>query len=129
MGGMAFFGGRTKPQRGLGDIDRADFFGPAVIVGHIAKAAEGPKPARSGDAPAGFLHHFAVQSGQRVFARINAAAGKLEFVIWFGLMGQQDVIAAQQDGIDPGAATVNLPRHHRLAVASDHDAPLVRRLP
>jgi hypothetical protein len=64
-----------------------------------------------------------------MFARINAATGKLEFVIWFGLMGEQNVIAAQQDGIDPGTAAVNLPREYRLAVASDHDAPLVRRLP
>jgi hypothetical protein len=64
-----------------------------------------------------------------VFTRIDATTGKLKLVVRFGLMGKQDVIATHQDGIDPGTAAVNLPREYRLAVASDHDAPLVRRLP
>ncbi len=124
MGRMTFLGRWSQPQRGLGQVDRADLFCPAVIFGHVAKPAEDTEPLRSGDAPAGLFHHLAVQRGQRVFARINAAPGKLELVIRFSLMGQQDVIATQQDGIDAGAAAVDLAALHRLAIASDHGCPL-----
>ena len=121
---MSRLGGGAAPKGGVCDIDRADLFGPKAIIRHVAKPAKGTEPPGAGDVPAGFFHHLAVQGGQRVFARINAAAGQLELVIRFCLMSQQNVIAPQQNAVDTGAAAIGLIRHNGLAIASDHSCPL-----
>lgn len=74
--------------------------------------------------PARFFHYFAVQGWQRVFTRIDTAARQLELIIRFRLMGQQNVIAAQQNAIDPRTSAIGLARNHSLAIASDHLCPL-----
>lgn len=124
MRGMSRLGGWGASQRWARQIDRADLFCPKAIIRHIAKPPKRPEPPRIGDVPTGFLHHLAVQRRQRVFPRINATAGQLEFVVGFCLMGQQNIIAPQQNAVDTGAAAIDLARHHGLAIASDHVCPL-----
>lgn len=94
MRGMSRLSGRAAPECRVRHIDRADLFGPKAIIRHIAKPPKRPEPPRIGDVPAGFLHHLAVECRQRVFARINATAGQLEFIIRLRLMGQKNVIPA-----------------------------------
>ena len=81
-------------------------------------------PARHRDLPAGFLEHLAVQRRDRVLAPVDPAAGQLELGHRLGLMRRQDAVALQQHRIDPGPAPIALPGLHRLAIASDHAAPL-----
>ena len=128
MGGVALFRWGANAQGWSGDIDGADLFRPKAVIGHMAEPFEGPKTPGVGDVPAGFLHHLAVQGGQRVFSRVDPATRQLKLVVGFCLMGQKNVIAAQENGINPGSAAIGLPRNHGLAKASDHDAPLVRQL-
>lgn len=124
MGAVAGFGRWAKAQGRAGQIDAAQLFRPEPVIGHVAEPAKGPDALDPGDAPAGFLHHFAMKRGDRVFARINPAARQLEFGVRLGLMGQQDVVAPQQDGIDAGPPAIALPLFHRLAKASNHPCPL-----
>lgn len=59
----------------MGEVYMAKLLGPKFIFRHEGETPKGTKPDRVGDAPAGFFHHFAMQSGERAFARINPAAG------------------------------------------------------
>ena len=79
--------------------------------------------------PASFLDHFAVQGGDWGLAWVNTAAGKLVFRYRLCLMRQQDRLPMQQNGINARATAVGLPGLDGLAVATDHDCPLVGWLP
>ncbi len=68
-----------EPQDGAAEIDMADLARPEVVFRHVAVALEGAEPAQHRDAPAGFLEAFAVQGTDRALARVDAAAGQLEF--------------------------------------------------
>ena len=70
-------------------IDVADLLGPAVVFRHVGEPPPGAEPARGRDRPAGLLVDLAVQRGDRLFARVDAAAGQLVLGLRLGLKGQQ----------------------------------------
>lgn len=79
--------------------------------------------------PAGFLHHFAVQRGNRVFALVDTAPGQLKLGDRGGLVGDQHRIAIQQHRINSGPPPVALPRLDRFAIPPDRHAPWTFRCP
>src|SRR6056297_1568303 len=62
---------RSDAQRGPRNEDMAEFLGPDVIFRHEDEPAEGPDPARRGNAPSGLLEHFSVQGPNGCFPRVD----------------------------------------------------------
>jgi hypothetical protein len=126
---MVNLGRGPKPTHRAREVDAADLLGPKIVFGHVGKAAERPQPAGNSDFPACFFKDFAVKRGYRLLATVNAAARQLELWYRLGLVGCKDVVALQKHRINPRSASVTLARLYRLAIASDHVAPLDLRLP
>lgn len=128
MRGVAGLGGWSVWAHRAGSVDVADLFGPGVIFGHEGESAIGTQPPDPGDAPAGFFKTFAVKCGQWGLAGVNAAAGKLEFPVRVGLVGQKDIAAPGQDDVDARSEPIAPPGFPNLAVSA-HGIPLARPFP
>ena len=103
---MPFFDRRTDALGWACNVDRADFFGVDVVVGHVAEPLVRPDFLRGRDFPTGFFVNFAVKGRDRGLARINPAAGQLELRLWALLKCQQNLPVADQDRISSGASGV-----------------------
>ena len=101
-------------------IDRAQLFGPEIIIGHVAKPPESAQSPVNLDAPAGFLHHLTMQRGKRLLTRVNTATGQLVFRQRVLLESGQNVVALQKQGIDPRTPPVSLPCPHRFTKSTYH---------
>jgi len=88
MPGLAW--GTMRTNR-MGQIDMAQLFGPFVVFGHVGEPPECSQTARIGDAPAGFLEHFAVQRLEWMFSRVDTATGKLNLRVGLRLKRQQKI--------------------------------------
>lgn len=104
--------------------NRADLFGPKIVLRHVGEATKAADMTPDGNFPAGFFAHFAVQGGNRMFPGIDSAAGQLIFWLWRILVRQQDQSATRQDGVNSRSARILLALSCRLAVTSDHVATL-----
>jgi len=112
-----------------GEVHGAELFRPEVVFRHVGEPPERPQTPGHGDLPAGFLEHFAVERGDRMFAPVDPAARQLQLGHRLGLMRRKDVVAPQQDGIDARPAGIAPPGFGRFAEASDHFGLLEQRLP
>ena len=105
-GRVPLFARRTKTARGASQENCTDLFGPKIVFRHEDKTAKGAQAPGRTDAPSCFLKDFTMQGGDRMFARIDAAARQLNVVVRFDLMGQKQSPTERQDRIDPGAKSV-----------------------
>lgn len=109
---------------GVCEIDVADLFGPEIVFRHEGEATIRPQAARRGNLPASFLEHFAMKSGDGLFARVNAATGELQLLVYPALKGQKQVAAHRKDSIDSGARAIGLIGARAVTKASIHIVPL-----
>lgn len=97
---------------------------PEVVIFHIGKATERAQSARAGNAPAGFLQHFAVECLERGFSRFDTAAGQLHLGVLGHFQRHQKAALQRENGIDPGPRCVALAGLWCLTCTSDHLLPL-----
>ena len=71
------FGCRRDLAQRSGEVDVADLFGPEIVFRHESEPSVDAQSPWSGNAPTGFFVDFAMQCGDWVFARVDAATGKL----------------------------------------------------
>lgn len=107
---------RDRPRH----VNGAQLFRPETVVLHIGKPAVGSQPGWGPDTPSGFFHHFTVQRGDGVFARVNSTAGQLVFGVRAGLKGQKQRLTRQQHRINPRSAAILRGLINRLSVTADH---------
>ena len=122
MAGLAW---RTDRTQGLGVINGTDLFRPQIVFRHIGEPAKRPQTPHGLNGPTGFLNHLAVKRRQRRFPRINPAAGQLIFRMRVLLMGYQNLLTPQQNGINPVPHSVGLIKTGRFTDTLDHNVPLV----
>lgn len=117
---MACLGGCADGSNGPCQIDRAQLFGPQIIIRHIAESPKGPESLLHLNAPARFLNHLSMQRGDGLLSGVYPPAGQLKLGQRVLLKGGQNLIAIQQQGINPGPPPIFLPCPHRFAKSTYH---------
>jgi hypothetical protein len=82
---MTGFRRLADAQHRARQIDSADLFCPEIVFRHEGEAAKSTQPPDTRDMIAGFLHHLAMQGGNRMLALVDTAAGQLILRLWLGL--------------------------------------------
>lgn len=103
-------------------IDMALLMRVPVIIRHERIAMAHPQVPQRMNAVTGFLHHLAVQRGNRLLSGINATAGQLKLRVRGLLETRQKAITRVDDRISAGAGGIIAAGIGGFAKTSVHDA-------